>query len=45
MLAELAAVRRQAAAARDARRCCYRTLAITSALYLTFAALLIALAT
>lgn len=28
-----------------ARRCCYRTLAIASALYLPFAALMIALAT
>ena len=37
MLAELAAVRRQAAAARDACRCCYRTLAITSALYASLA--------
>lgn len=39
------AARRQAAAARDMRRCCYRTLAITSALYTPLAALLIALAT
>ncbi len=45
MLAELAAVRRQATAARDVRRCCYLTLAITSVLYAPLAALLIALAT
>lgn len=38
------AARRQAAAARDTRRCCYLTGAIAVALYLPFAALMISLA-
>lgn len=37
-----AAAHRQAAAARDARRCCHLTNAITIALYLPIAALIIA---
>lgn len=37
------AARRQAASAREMRRCCYLTIAITSALYAPLAALVIAL--